>query len=443
LLNHRDHTFSTTMAPSIFKLPVILTAGLISCIALLYKPVALRVEVLGLNRPLSSIQNIHGSDLHVIPDTAYCEDMHYHEPSGLVFAACEENEENRWKWFPPMTIFDDPTALGHGSIVVIDPKTFTSTRLTLPDFPHPFITHGFDIYTFPDDPTSIYIFAANHLPNPDYVNDKNAPKARSQIEIFHHTLNTTIATHIRSIHHPLIRTPNDIYATSDHSFYVTNDHYYRDGPLKLFEDIAYGTLAPWTDLVNVEISDLHTSGADGVNVTVAAKGIHNNNGLGKGRDENEILIGRAAAGVLVLAKPKLDKKPELEVVESIQVGSTIDNPSYFSDPFAAETGRDASGYVLAGLARAAAFPDLDGMDSVMVWLVQHARDSKGAEAKGVDVKDTWTRNLIFQDDGKTIRSAATAVLVAVDPKENDGKKQAWLFVTGPVGKAVVASKIDL
>jgi hypothetical protein len=83
------------------------------------------------------------------------------------------------------------------------------------------------------------------------------------------------------------------------------------------------------------------------------------------------------------------------------------------------------------------------MDSVMVWLVQHARDSKGAEAKGVDVKDTWTRKLIFQDDGKTIRSAATAVLVAVDPKENDGKKQAWLFVTGPVGKAVVASKIDL
>jgi hypothetical protein len=91
----------------------------------------LRIEVLGLNRPLSSIQNIHGSDLLVIPDTAYCKDMRYHEPSGLLVAGCEENEENQWKWFPPMTVFDDPTALGHGSIVVIDPGTFTSNRLSL------------------------------------------------------------------------------------------------------------------------------------------------------------------------------------------------------------------------------------------------------------------------------------------------------------------------
>jgi hypothetical protein len=151
------------MAPS---LAMILTVGLISRIALLYKPLMLRIEVLGFNRPLSSIQNIHGSDLHVIPDTAYCEDMHCRESSGLLFAVCEENEENQWKWFPPMTVFDDPTAPGRGSIVVIDPGTFKSNRLSLEKFARAFITHGIDIFTTPDEPTSVYIFAANRLPSP-------------------------------------------------------------------------------------------------------------------------------------------------------------------------------------------------------------------------------------------------------------------------------------
>jgi hypothetical protein len=81
-------------------------------------------------------------------------------------------------------------------------------------------------------------------------------------------------------------------------------------------------------------------GLTGVNVTVAAKGIHNNNSFGHGWDGDEILIERAAAGVLVPAKQKADKQPELEVVDSVQVGSTIDNPSYFADPFAAETGQE-------------------------------------------------------------------------------------------------------
>lgn len=80
---------------------------------------------------------------------------------------CEENEENQWKWFPPMTVFDDPTALGHGSVVVIDPRTLTFNRLSLENFPQAFITHGIDTITTPDEPTAVYIFAANHLPSPD------------------------------------------------------------------------------------------------------------------------------------------------------------------------------------------------------------------------------------------------------------------------------------
>lgn len=77
------------------------SAILVSLAALFYKPITLRVEVLGLTRPLNKIQNVHGEDLRMIPDTLYCEDLHYHEHSHLLFGASEEKLETRWKWFPP------------------------------------------------------------------------------------------------------------------------------------------------------------------------------------------------------------------------------------------------------------------------------------------------------------------------------------------------------
>jgi hypothetical protein len=135
-----------------------------------------------------------------------------------------------------------------------------------------------------------------------------------------------------------------------------------------------------------------------------------------------------------LLKPKPGKQPELEVVESIQVGGTIDNPSYFADPFAPETGRDVSGYALAGLARAAAFPDPDNMDSVMLWLVQSSEASKDATGKGVIGNDKWMQKLIFQDGGTTNRSAATAVLAVIDPKQNDGEEAGVVVCHRPCGK---------
>lgn len=89
-----------------FKMAVIqsisiLVATLASLSAVLYRPIALRIDVLGVSRPLDKIQNIHGEDFQVIQDTLYTEDLHYHEPSGLLFGASEEKAETRYQWFPP------------------------------------------------------------------------------------------------------------------------------------------------------------------------------------------------------------------------------------------------------------------------------------------------------------------------------------------------------
>lgn len=270
-------------------------------------------------------------------------------------------------------------------------------------------------------------------------------KARSQIELFHHTIGTGLVSHLRSIFHPLITTPNDIYAVSNSEFYVTNDHYYRDGHLRSFEDVGYQSLAPWTTTVHVSLSKLNTLNASAdLAAKVALSGLHNNNGLGHGPNPEDVVIGRAAAGALVLARRSPTSPPDLEVLETIQLDSTIDNPSYFHDPYATETGRDASGYVIAGLARAADWPK--GPNPCFVWMVRPAAKETDASkrpetARGTE--DRYEKTLIFADDHNTIDSASTAVIVAIDPKENGGKKQGWLFVTGPISLNVVASKIDL
>ena len=79
----------------------LLLAVLASLGALLYRPLSLRIEVLGINRPLDKIHNLHSEDFQVIPDTLHTEDLHLHEPSGLLFGASEEKAETRWNWFPP------------------------------------------------------------------------------------------------------------------------------------------------------------------------------------------------------------------------------------------------------------------------------------------------------------------------------------------------------
>ncbi|KAK4694931.1 hypothetical protein P7C71_g2726, partial [Lecanoromycetidae sp. Uapishka_2] len=201
--------------------------------------------------------------------------------------------------------------------------------------------------------------------------------------------------------------------------------------MRFLEDVGF-SLTPWSDIIYIELADLTVKDASqGVTATVAKSTIQNPNGFGHGKDDGEILIGRAAAGVMELAKS--EPSHNLTLIDSIQFPNTIDNPSYFQDPYVKETGRDASGYVIAGLARAIDFPSPE--DPVVVWLVQlgGAATSSG----------TWIRRKLFEDDGKTLSTASTAVLVAIDPKENAGKKQAWLFVTGPMSSGVGVSRVDL
>ncbi|KAF7553149.1 hypothetical protein G7046_g7181 [Stylonectria norvegica] len=386
------------------------------------------LAVLGVFRtPVPTVQ-ANADDFIFIDDTVHCEDVHYYEPTNVLFAACEDSPENRFLWFPPLGMFQAPeiAVKTQGSIHVIDVATKKSTRLGFENFKGPLVTHGIDVIADSKavDP-SVYIFAVNHVPDASYLKSFKADtaiKSASRVEIFHHVLGSLSARHIRTVQHPLITTPNDIIARSPSDFFVTNDHLYRDGSSRLLEDLYWG--ATWSDTIHVRIED------EGINATVATTGLHNNNGLGRGRTEDEVLVGSAFSGTLHLGKYEGDK---IAIKETIKMDSAIDNPSFFRDPFADDK-LDASGYVLAGLANAFQLAktahDPTAIDGVLLWLVKPSE-------KG------WEKKLLFQDDGKRLRTASAAVLVGIDPAEEGGRRRAWAFVTGFMSKSMIAVKVDL
>jgi len=399
----------------------------------LYPSIKLRLTVLGVFRNPTVLTTLQEGDLVKIEDTVQCEDLHYYEPAKVLFTACQDSPAGRFIWFPPLATFDTPL-FTQGSIHVIDPKTFKSKRLAFENFKDPFFSHGIDVLTDPEDTGAVYIFAISHPPNPDYP-ESSHEHAASRVEIFHHVLGSETIKHLRTVRSELINTPNDIYAESPTSFFVTDDHYYRDGILRSIEDIFPS--AKWSSTRHVQVLDLHSSNATGgITVTTALSDLHSQNGLGHGQTPDDILLIGASTGVLYRTKKTgTASNPTLTPIETIQLDSSLDNPSFFSDPYATAD-NDASGYVLAGLGRAVDLVDhkLDpnATDSVLVW---HVRSGKGDQK--------WDIRLLYEDDGSTIRTASASVLIPIDPKLEKGQNKAWLFTTGFMSLNMIAVKVSL
>jgi len=83
---------------------LLLTASLVAAAAaLLYRPISLRLHVLGAIGRNNSVAAIYDAIQPVrrIPGTPFTEDLHLHEPSGLIFGASEAEGPQRRLFFPP------------------------------------------------------------------------------------------------------------------------------------------------------------------------------------------------------------------------------------------------------------------------------------------------------------------------------------------------------
>lgn len=328
------------------------------------------------------------------------------------------------------------------------PQTQKAQKLKLQGFTGPLVTHGIDVISDPQNAEAVYIFAVNHLPNPARYGEypygpekpgtEDLPKPASRIEIFRHEVGSGAAKHVRSVQHPLIRTPNDLLARGPHEFFVTNDHFYTDGHMRMVEDVVPS--ATWTDTVHVQLAHLDkTEPTAGVQAVVAIKGMWNNNGLSHGPAADDVIISSAVGGTLYLGKASLGGDHEIKIAQTIQFDTVTDNPSYFRDPYANAT-FDGSGILTGGVGEAADIVkhrrDPKAKDDAIVW---YAKPRRTEAFPG----QHWDKKILFQDDGSRLRSASAAVLVPIDPKLEEGQRRAWLYVTGFVSENIVAVKVDM
>lgn len=328
------------------------------------------------------------------------------------------------------------------------------------------MTHGIDIIDDPANPSAIYIHAINHAPSPHATSSPPGSLASppgslasppgslaslapedlvaSRIEIFHHILGSNSARHIRTIHHPLIRTPNDIYSIAPGDLLVTNDHRYRAGFLRTLEDLISHPLGPKSDVVrvtfpipiehgsqarNAQHAGLEDGLEGGVVARIVGSGLHNPNGLGHGPD-GEILLVDAAGGVLCFGSLTSSDDPNPAVLilnRSVSFPSTIDNPS----PYTSLHNPSKKGILNAGLTAAHT-------------LSTSARDPSGNDPSIIYYlpSDSSVPRVLFKDEGgRLLRSASAAVCLDLEKEEEEGGT--WCFGTGFISEGIVGMRVVL
>ena len=260
----------------------------------------------------------------------------------------------------------------------------------------------------------------NHPPSSPSPNT-----SASRIEIFHHKLDSSPPSvqHIRTISHPLITTPNDILSLSPDTFLVTNDHVHKFGGYRVLEDLFD---IAWNSNSNViKVSDDQ--------IEIAMGGLHNPNGIGSGHDGRIALVD-CSGGALQIVKPDT-----YQIQDRIQFNTMLDNPTYFTDPYANASkagGQDYSGYILAGLTRTIEFEhDVKNHSSRVPGLVWSLRK---------DEHGNWVKKVLMEDDGEWMTTLTTGVIVPIDPStETSENRLGWLVVTGFMANGVGVMKVEL
>lgn len=144
------------------------------------------------------------------------------------------------KHWVPATLHLNATQLPEKStdyIAVFDLASRSYRRLTLKGLPEEaqgIWVHAIDLWRSPKDPNHLTIFINSHRPP---KNRALAPKegADSVVEIFETLVGTDEASYVKTVKDPLVRTPNNIAATGPRTFYVSNDHRYKQHWSRAYE----------------------------------------------------------------------------------------------------------------------------------------------------------------------------------------------------------------
>ncbi|HSK14428.1 MAG TPA: SMP-30/gluconolactonase/LRE family protein [Phnomibacter sp.] len=136
------------------------------------------------------------------------EDMDLDETTGSIFiSSCD-----RWRLQQGL---DAPT----DGIYLLQPDSGQPPRKLTSTYAGAFHPHGISFIRMHD---TAYLYVVNHSPSGDHV------------EVF--DLRNDTLYHLRTIADEMMNTPNDLVAVGRDRFYVTNDHGYKQGVMRMLEE---------------------------------------------------------------------------------------------------------------------------------------------------------------------------------------------------------------
>jgi arylesterase/paraoxonase len=219
-----------------------------------------------------------------IPDLTGAEDITIHPKTGIAYiSACDRRAVNAGK-------------AGNGAIYayslnVANPVLFNLTSNTRKDFQ----PHGLSLYV--DDNGKDFLFVINHAGN------------AHTIEVYE--LVGTLLYHTKTISGPMLVSPNDLVAVGPNSFYVSNDHGYLSGTMRMMEDYLKLRLS------NVVYYD-------GSRFSEAASSIGIANGINVSKDGKTLYLCATTERSLYLYNREVSSG-KLSLKEKIKLDTGVDN----------------------------------------------------------------------------------------------------------------------
>lgn len=196
-------------------------------------------------------------------------------------------------------------------MIIPNPKTLEHVQINV---------HGFDmrindppagVDDTSDLPVTARVFVINHRPSksPDgQVLDGHTHGANSTVEIFDIDIGQDYMTHVRTVAHPVIRTPNSIAAAGPDSFVFTNDHHVKTGHTRVLDMLQ-------------KRSDVGYCSAKGCKVALAPLTFPN--GIIQGSSPREFWIGSSIDGIA--RQTELQADGSLVLGDEVKVGYGVDN----------------------------------------------------------------------------------------------------------------------
>ena len=208
----------------LISITAVLAAALAGVYQFHFRPI---LATIGYNRKPLPVGN---SDCLSVPEVQACEKLVIHQPTGAVYLACSI-PASRPFWLPAVGRLNESAASRDDYVAIYDPDAAGVTRLKLSNFDtdRGLSVHGMDVVPDVADPDHLFVYLVNHRAPPNGQSAKLVG-ADSVVEIFETSVGSAVLSHIKTVEHPAIITPNDVVGYADgKSFYVTNDHGEKTG----------------------------------------------------------------------------------------------------------------------------------------------------------------------------------------------------------------------